>query len=309
VSCVILNDVECDTENFPHPKLINMSGVIDSEPKFKICFEKFTKHWYIAETLEDALKISKNEKRNIVTLKGEIFKSGGEIKSKRTNFSICIKTKLEDERFVSEKENHSNNNQHLVALKKELSELETQIAEHQARCQNTNEFHFKKIIHEKNKEKMILESKRDRSLKRCEQNESLIAELIERNHQITLNPQELIRFDILSEKMKQKSENEKKSIKFIQKNKLNIERMINEENFKSSKLSSTIKQNESSTISLSKEIKEIQSEIKDCKMEIKKLSSNHNPEHMKIITKKLNSFEEDLNELIQKVNQLQFKRR
>jgi chromosome segregation ATPase len=281
-----------------------MSGVINSETKFKKCFEKFTKHWYIAETLEDAMKISKNEKRNIVTLKGEIFKSGGEIKSQRTNgFSICIKTNLEDEIFDSEMENHTNNNQTLVSLKKELSELETQIVKHQSKCQNTNEFHFKKMIHEKNKDKMVLESKIDRSLKRCEQNETIIAELIERNHQITLNPQELTRFGILSEKMKQKSENEKKSIKFIQKNKLNIERMIIEESFKSNKSSHTIKQNESSTISLSKEIKQIQSEIKDCKVEIKKLSSDHNPEQlMKTITKKLNSLEEDLNELTQKVN-------
>jgi chromosome segregation protein len=300
--------VECNSENPQYPNLINMGEVINSEPKFKKCFEKFTKNWYIAETLDDAMKISwhKNEKRNIVTLKGEIFKSGGEIKSQRTNaFSICIKTKLEDELIVFEDEDHSNKT--LNSLKNELSELETQIGSLNSKFQNINEFQFKKLIHENNKEKMVWESKRDRLSKRIEQNETIINELIEKNLHITLNSQELNRFEILKEKMKQKFENEKKSIKFIQRNKSNVERMIMEETFKLSKLSSSIEQNESSEITLSKEIKEIQTEIKHCKIEMKKLVSNHNPEIMKSITKKLNMLEEELNELIQTVNKFLFK--
>eukprot|EP01080_Neovahlkampfia_damariscottae_P003212 gene3212-5528_t len=301
VSCLILDEIQCNSKDIYHPKLINMSTIIKCDDKFKSCFNKLTGQWYISETLEDAVNISKDDiiKRNIVTLNGEIFKSGGEIQSKRTRpFLITIKSKIENRSNLNVEldSNEKNSKKSLELLKNELRNIETQLTQKRSKIQSANPMDMKSM-HEINSiiEKLNLKQEQILTIINLQKEELLSDDI--KIQKLELSENEISRLENLQQKKNDFEKTQEKTSSFQENKKIEIFNEMKKNEMKLASISSNLEINDKQHVKLEQEIIEMKGTIKKLKDESKNSNTSQNTKTTSSFTKKLNNLEEELNQL------------
>lgn len=293
ISCIIVEDQEIirRNENFPQC-LIPLSSIIKTNSKFQNIFDKLTNNWYIAKNREDGMKFSfENGKirRNIVTLDGEIFRSNGEIRGKRSaKFQLSIPyPQFKDTNFINfTSETSVNYDQLLKEKEKEIQIIKDEIKSIQlvnleaqlnqlSRSQNKRVFITQKIK-ELEKEKLRLESNYQ-EIQFTNNEEIEYQKFIEKRNELYEKSKDSKSF-ILNEKEEIQKELSKceKDLKKFKNRKLNIEKEIEnlqKSNNELSKKFSEFKMNPEEFESLKKERTKIKKEMNKREKEIQEFNS------------------------------------
>lgn len=199
ISCIILKEQDFIPRKDQIPqKLISLSSVITTNSKFQKMFDKLTQNWFIAKDRDDAMEYSfENGKirRNIVTLEGEVFKSNGEIRSKKTSkFHLSIPyPKMQNSTLISMISSESSVNYDQVLKEKDieiqkvkseiqkikLEELENQINSLSISQNKQNSLQQKIDQYENEKKRLERELK---EMKMTKEEEDELKQLLEKNN-------------------------------------------------------------------------------------------------------------------------------